>query len=428
MIQEFKKIKNVKGELSLPGDKSISHRAVIFSSLAKGTSRIINLLESDDVISTINCFRNLGCEIHKEGTEYLVNGKGYKGFSKPENDLDAGNSGTTARLISGVLAAQDFGSNLVGDESLSKRPMNRIAKPLSLMGTKIKLSDRGTLPAYFQPSDKLKNIDYELEVASAQVKSALLLSAIHIDQKSTIIEKSITRDHTERMLGCETQFDNGKKIITASKKNYPNAQEYLIPSDISTAAFFIVLALLAEGSELIIKNVSLNPTRTGFLILLKEMGANITFEKEKKVSGEELGDIVVKSSSLKNIVINPELIPNIIDEIPILSVAGLFAKGDFVIKNAAELRVKESDRIKSLVYNYQQLGVEVEEFEDGFKISGKIKNKNPKFKSFGDHRIAMTFAILSSLVFDNASIENFECAKISNPDFLNQLKSIANQS
>lgn len=424
MIQKIKKINRVNGELKLPGDKSVSHRSVFFASMAEGKSRITNLLQSADINSSIDCFSKLGAHIAKKGDEYIVIGRGFEGFREPEEKLDAGNSGTTARLISGVLAAQKFNTEMIGDESLSKRPMRRIADPLKLMSAVIELTENGTLPAKFYAADKLLPIEYILPVASAQVKSAVLLAGLHLEDETKVIENFQTRDHTERMLGCDIKFEDDKKIISISKKNYPEVKEYVVPSDISTASFFIVLTLLAKNSELLLKDVSLNPSRTGILEILKRMGANITFENERTVAGEELGDLIIKSSSLKNIEIKKELIPNIIDEIPILSVAGLLADGDFIVKNADELRFKESDRIKSLCHNYKLLGLDVDEFEDGFQISGKIINRNVTFESFGDHRIAMAFAILSSLLLDETNIKDFECVAISNPKFLSQLQLI----
>ncbi len=424
MIQKIKKINRVFGELKLPGDKSISHRAVMLSSLANGKSKISNLLESADIQSTINCFGKLGCSIEKRNNEYILVGKGFLGFDQPKEKLNAGNSGTTARLISGILAMQKFSTILIGDESLSKRPMKRVAEPLKIMGAELKLSSNETLPIEYFPSDKLKAIKYELPVASAQVKSAVLLAGLHLNDETIVEEKFLTRDHTERMLGCNVSIRDNQKIISVSQKNYPVQKEYVVPSDISSAAFFIVLTLLSTDSELKLPDVSLNPTRTGIIKVFQKMGSDIELENVKTIAGEELGEIIVRSTSLKNIEIEKEIIPNIIDEIPILSVAGLFAGGTFTIKNAEELRFKESDRIKSLCHNYRLLGLEVDEFEDGFSISGDIKNKNIVFESFGDHRIAMTFSILSSLFFEESMIKDFECVSISNPQFLSQLKSI----
>jgi len=424
MIQKIRKIKNVKGELKLPGDKSISHRSVFFSSMSKGQSKITNLLESADIYSSIDCFRELGAQIEQKGNDFFVSGCGFGGFREPKGKLDAGNSGTTARLISGVLAAQKFSTVMVGDESLSKRPMKRIADPLKLMGSDIELTDNGTLPARFIPADKLSAIEYVLPVASAQVKSAVLLAGLHLEEETRVIENFETRNHTEKMLDCNVVYESSRKIISISKKNYPEAKEYTVPSDISTASFFIVLTLLAKNSEMLLKDVSFNRSRTGILEILRKMGANISNENERVIAGEELGDLLVRSSSLKNIEIEKGIIPNIIDEIPILSVVGLIANGDFIVKNAKELRFKESDRIKSLCHNYKLLGLDVDEFEDGFKISGEIKNLNVTFESFGDHRIAMAFAILSTLLLEEAAIKDFECVGISNPNFLPQLQSI----
>lgn len=424
MMQAIKKINKVKGELTLPGDKSISHRSVFFSSLAKGTSRIINLLESEDILSTINCFGNLGCSIQKLDEEYIVEGRGLHGLIKPEKILDAGNSGTTARLISGILTAQKFESKLTGDSSLSRRPMKRVVEPLREMGAEIELSQNQYLPAKYLPTKSLHPITYEMNIASAQVKSAILLAGLHLDDETTIIEKVQTRDHTERMLNCRIEEVENKKLIHVSQKNYPVARDYVIPSDISTAAFFIVLTLLSESSELKLKDVSLNPSRTGIIEVLQSMGGNIKLDNQRTVAGEDLGDIIVKSSQLKNMEIDRTIIPNIIDEIPILSIAGMFAQGRFEIRGVEELRLKESDRINSLCTNFRKLGLEVSEYEDGFSINGDIKSKPTFFESFGDHRIAMAFAILSSLVFDETQIKDFECVSISNPNFLQQLKSI----
>ncbi|NWF89457.1 MAG: 3-phosphoshikimate 1-carboxyvinyltransferase [Ignavibacteriaceae bacterium] len=424
MIKEFYKIESVNGELNLPGDKSISHRAVMFSAMAKGISRIENLSDGDDVNSTIFCFEKLGVEVERVGKSAIVNGKGFKNFSKPAVPLDAGNSGTTARLISGFLAAQNFESTVIGDQSLSKRPMARVIQPLRLMGAKFETNQQETLPLKILSGANLNPINYNLPVASAQVKSAILIAALHCDEISSVRDTFFTRDHTERMLGLKVSNDSNSKLIYSSKEFYPRAQEYFVPSDISTASFFIVLALLLKSSELKIKNVGLNPSRIGILKVLKEMGADIKSENERESSNEPIGDIVVKSSQLKNIEIDEQIIPNIIDEIPILSIAGLFAEGNFKISNAKELRTKESDRIKSLCFNFRMLGLNVDEEESGFSVSGEITNRNPVFESFDDHRIAMAFSILSLLLKDGGKINKFECVSISNPNFISQLKQI----
>jgi len=424
MLQEFNKINKVEGVLELPGDKSISHRAVMFSSLAKGKSIIYNLSNGEDVRSTQKCFKELGIEIKPDGKGVEVLGRGFGGLRTPANKLDAGNSGTTTRLISGILAAQSFESTIIGDESLSRRPMKRIIFPLTLMGAKIVATENSTLPLKIFPVEKLNSIRYEMPVASAQVKSAVLLAGLHCDETTSVIEKFPSRDHTEKMLGLKTETTPAGKISFVSKQNYPEPKEYLVPSDISTAAFFIVLTVLAENSSLKIKNVSLNDTRTGVITVLQKMGARIEIENKKNIAGEDLGDLVIFSSTLKNISIDKKIIPNIIDEIPILAVAGIFASGRFEIKNAEELRAKETDRIKSICSNLNMLGLHAEESEDGFSFSGEIKKVRPEFNSFGDHRIAMAFGILSLLLEDGGNVQNYECVNISNPDFLNQLKNV----
>ncbi|HSD63494.1 MAG TPA: 3-phosphoshikimate 1-carboxyvinyltransferase [Ignavibacteriaceae bacterium] len=423
-FKEFNHIYGIKGELKLPGDKSISHRAVMMASLAEGKSIIKNLADGEDVISSVNCFRQLGVEIEKKGNDYVAFGRGFKGLKKPENPLNAGNSATLTRLLTGILAAQDFESIIIGDESLSARPMKRILVPLISMGAKIISSPDLTLPLKIFPSDKLNPITYELPVASAQVKSSVLFAGLHLTKETVVVEKIPSRDHTEKMLGLRTEVLNGKRHIYVSESKYPSPKEYFIPSDISTAVFFIILTLLTNNSELHIKDITLNNSRIGILEILKKMGALIEILNEKTSSGEIYGDIIVRSSKLQNIKIDESVIPNIIDEIPAFTIAGIFAEGDFEIRNAKELRFKETDRIKAVCENLRLTGLDVEEYEDGYKISGKITNKNLIFNSYHDHRIAMTFGILSSLLENGGKVDNFESVKISNPHFLNQLKEI----
>lgn len=424
MKKQFKKIKQVNGELSLPGDKSISHRALIFSAMASGKSTIKNISHGEDVKSTMMIMEQLGVKITQGLDQIVVEGCGFKGFNKPDKNLDCGNSGTSARLIAGLLAAQDFNSTFIGDESLSKRPMKRIIEPLKKMGVDIKSNLNLTLPFTINPPLKIIPITYEMPIASAQVKSSILIAGLHCDDETTVIEAEQTRDHTEKMLGLPVRVVNGKIISSSSKKYYPKANDYFVPGDISSAAFHIVLTLLSSDSELWIKNVSLNPTRTGFIEILKKMGANILYENIKYSSNEKYGDIYVKSSKLINIKIASEIIPNIIDEIPILTIAGIFASGSFVIENAKELRVKESDRIKSICSNLKLLDLDIQEFDDGFSVSGNIKNNKVVFDSFGDHRIAMSFAILSMLMENGAEVNDFECVSISNPMFEEQINKI----
>ena len=427
MNQRFSNITKIDGELSLPGDKSISHRALIFSALAKGNSTINNLADSEDVKRTIDCLKTLNIKIDKEGRNYVVHGKGKKGFGKPDNALECGNSGTTARLISGVLAAQDFFSKIIGDESLAKRPMKRIIDPLEQMGCRIESND-GYLPLQFYSEGKIKAINYSLPVASAQVKGATLLAGLHSDDVTTVVEKStLSRDHTERMLGLPTEIIGSTKTTKASSSYYPTAREYFVPGDISTGAFFIVLTLLTKNSSLILKNISLNETRKSFLNILRKMGADIKIESKGESNNEFYGDVIVRSCALQNVEIDPELIPGLIDEIPVLSIVGIFAEGKFKINGAKELRVKESDRIKSITSNLEKAGLDIKEFDDGFSVEGKLNNEITKFDSYGDHRIAMAFSVLSCLMKEGSEVNNFECVNVSNPKFLDQLEKIKAQ-
>lgn len=424
MTQNFNRISEVKGELNLPGDKSISHRAVMFACLADGVSEIQNLSDSEDVKSTIKCFEQLGCSFSERNGKLIVKGKGFKNFSQPPKELDAGNSGTTARLITGILSAQSFTSTVIGDESLSKRPMGRIIEPLRKMGAKIESSTGNTLPLHIYPSTGLKAIEYSLPVSSAQVKSAVLLAGLHLDDETKVIETTPSRNHTENLLNLKVDKGENGTVIYSSSEKYPLPRNYFVPSDISSAAFFIVLALLAEKSELMLKNILLNETRSGILEILKKMGGNILVENIRESNKEKYGDIFVRNSRLNNIEISKEIIPNIIDEIPILSLAGLFAEGEFKIRECKELRYKESDRIKALCENYKKLGVNVIEYDDGFELSGTPSITKPVFDSFGDHRIAMTFSVASMLLSNGGLVENFECVKISNPGFINQLRKV----
>ena len=366
MKHKFSHISKVSGELHLPGDKSISHRALIFSALADGKSTIKNLADSQDVKNTIECFIKLGVNIDKADEVYRIEGAGIKGFSKPDLHLYCGNSGTTSRLISGVIAVQDFPTVITGDESLSSRPMGRIIEPLEKMGSKIKSND-GKLPLHFLPSDRIKAIDYILPVASAQVKGAVLLAELQSEDFTTVEENNLfTRDHTERMLSLPVEIIGEKKITKISNAFYPKPADYFIPGDISTAAFFIVLALLSKNSNILLRDISLNETRINFLNLLIVMGANISITPKVGSNNEPYGDVTVKSSKLKNVEIDPDIIPGIIDEIPILSIAGAFAEGDFMVRGAKELRIKESDRINSICLNLKLAGFDIEEFDDGF--------------------------------------------------------------
>jgi 3-phosphoshikimate 1-carboxyvinyltransferase len=425
MIQSFNKISKVSGSLSLSGDKSISHRALLISSLADGKSKIKNLSDSDDVKSTIICLQALGIEIESMKNETIVIGRGFRGYHKPLKPLNAGNSGTTARLLAGILSTQNFESVITGDSSLSSRPMKRVITPLTQMGSKIKSSIDGKLPLKIFPSEKIQAIRYNMLVASAQVKSAILLAGLHLEDETLVIESQQTRNHTENLLDLSVIKDSGIATSSVSKRNYPKPKEYFIPGDISSAMFFIVLALLVKNAELLIKDVSLNPSRIECLNLLIRMGGDIQIVEQGNSNNEVYGDVYINSSDLSNVKIDKAIIPLIIDEIPILTVAGILAKGVFELRDASELRVKESDRIKAICTNLLKLGLDVEEFDDGFKVSGSIKKQSETFDSYGDHRIAMAFAILLSLLKDGGEVEGFESVSVSNPDFLKQLNSIS---
>jgi len=428
MVHEMKKflnkINSIKGEISFDGDKSISHRAVFFSAMSDGISEIENLSHCEDLKTTISAFENLGAKFIFNDRKTIVYGVGKYKFNEPFKEIYCGNSGTTARLLSGILSAQKFNSTITGDESLSKRPMKRIIEPLQKMGAKIS-HNNFHLPLQFHPVEKLNNLKFDLVIPSAQVKSCILLAGLFVDEETIINESIETRNHTEKMLNLPVLVHNRKKIIKSSSRFYPQSNYYYVPGDISSAAFFIVLTLLSKNSELIIRNVSLNPTRIGFINILQKMNARIEIKFSGKTNNEEYGDLIIKSSKLRNIHIENTFIPNIIDEIPILTIAGIFADGDFQIRNCKELRFKETDRISALSYNLKSLGLNVKEFDDGLFITGYIKNKIGDFKTFDDHRIAMAFSILSMLIDGGGYIDNPECVNISNPAFYNQLNIIS---
>ena len=410
------------GEVITPGDKSISHRAVILSSLAVGTSTINGFLKSEDTLSTLNAFINMGVEIHMTPEILEINGVGIHGLKKPFKTVDAGNSGTTARLLMGLLSGQEFISGLTGDKYLRKRPMRRVVDPLKLMGADITGENNADNLPLIINGRKLKSIKYRLPVASAQVKSAIILAGLFADGETEIIEPQKTRDHTERMLnhlGSHLRTDD--KSIFVSPVEKLNPSNLNIPSDISSAAFFIVAALINKGSEIILKNVGLNTARTGILEILKRMGGSIEIQDKRIECGEDVGDLVVKSSDLKGIEINGEDIPRAIDELPIIAAAACFAEGRTIITDAKELRVKETDRIKAVVSEFSKLGADITELEDGMIINGSQQLKGNICDSWGDHRIAMSLAIAATLSSGETTINNSECVNISYPEFFDTL-------
>ncbi len=422
------KKKPLKGEITVPGDKSISHRAIILSSIAKGKSYIKGLLEAKDVISTINAFKTLGITIQLEEKTWVVEGKGLHGLSAPTSIIDAGNSGTTARLLLGLLSAQNFQSTITGDKYLKKRPMKRVVEPLKMMEAKIvgNYGDDNTLPLTITGS-KLRSIKYTLPVASAQVKSALILAGLYAEGVTQITEPVKTRDHTERMLKhLGVKLDISNNTIKVSPPPQFKGTQFVIPSDISSASFFIVSALINPGSEVLIKNVGLNPLRTGIIEILKKMNADIQILDRKEECGEPVGSILVKSSELVGTEIGGDMIPKAIDELPIIAVAACFAKGETVIKDAKELRVKETDRIKAMTTELKKMGADIEETEDGMIIHGKEHLRGGRCYSWGDHRVAMSIAVAASAAIGDTTIEDPNVVSISFPNFFVKLERLRN--
>ena len=414
----------IKGRLRVPGDKSISHRAVMFGSISKGITRITGFLNGADCISTISIFKKMGIDIEMNGTSVIVKGNGLHGLKKPDSILDCGNSGTTTRLVSGILSAQKFTSVLTGDKSIQKRPMNRIINPLSLMGADIKSND-GFAPLTITGSN-LHGIEYNSPVASAQVKSAILLAGLYADSKTTVIEPAKSRDHTELMLrkfGANLTTD--KNAVTISPATELFASDIEVPSDISSAAFFMVAALLVPGSELILENVGINPTRDGIIKVLKSMGADIEIINSSNTF-EPVADIKVCYSKLHSTTVSGELIPTLIDELPLLAAVASMAEGITIIKDAQELKVKESNRIKVMCEELSKLGVKVLETDDGMEITGTDKLcGNVIIDTHDDHRIAMTFAILGLISDGEIKLNNSKCVEISYPEFFIDLKKVS---
>ncbi|MYL48473.1 3-phosphoshikimate 1-carboxyvinyltransferase [Halobacillus litoralis] len=419
--------KRLYGELSVPGDKSISHRSVIFSALAQGTSVITNFLTGEDCLRTVEAFRLMGVEIVQDGTKITVHGKGISHLREPSQPINFGNSGTTARLMSGVLAGLPLFTTAFGDESLSKRPMDRVIKPLRLMGADIRgREDDSLLPLAFR-GKKLEGSRHELTVKSAQVKSALLLAGMLADGETEVIELGETRNHTEMLLpefGVDVEVEGRSIKIKGGQK--PSASDIKVPGDISSAAFFLVAASIVPGSELVIRDVGLNPTRDGIVKALKDMGANIEVQVHTHIGSEPVGDIVVRHSRLKGTTLEEDLIPNVIDEIPILALAATQAEGKTIIKDAEELRFKETDRIEAVVETLTSLGADVQAQEDGMIIQGGSLLKGGSIDSYGDHRIGMMGAIASLICEGEVIVKNKDCINISYPSFFTDLNQVLN--
>lgn len=419
---------HLKGTLSIPGDKSISHRSIMFGSIAKGTTKIHNFLKGDDCLSTIECFRKLGIDIEMHNDHILVHGKGLHGLEPAAEILDCGNSGTTTRLISGILAGQPFTSTLTGDASIQKRPMKRIIEPLRQMHAAIEGKDDNFCPLTISPST-LEGICYTSPVASAQVKSCVLLAGLYANTPTTVCEPALSRDHTERMLSAFGAIIERKdKCVTI----YPNpeleAMEVVVPGDISSAAFFMVAGLIVPNSKLILQNVGINPTRRGILDALLAMGGRITCFNERELCGEPVCDMIIESSDLHGITIEGDIIPTMIDEIPAFAVAALFAHGTTIIKDAKELRVKESNRIDTMCHELGKMGAVIRPLEDGMIIEGNATLHGAILESYDDHRIAMSLAVAALKATTPSQILNSECIRISYPHFFEHLKAVSTEA
>lgn len=419
---------NLTGEITVPGDKSISHRAIMLGSIAHGITKIDNFLMGEDCLSTIECFRKMGVEIEVNSDNVIVSGVGLNGLKEPSGILDAGNSGTTTRLISGILAGQRFKSTITGDDSLKTRPMKRIIEPLSKMGAKfLCINNDGYLP-FTISGGEIKGIAYESKVASAQVKSACLLAGLYADCPTTVIEPSQSRNHSELMLeyfGADIKC-HSKTEVSIKPNPRLMGQHVIVPSDISSAAYFMVAGLICEGSDILIKNVNINPTRAGIINVIQDMNGNISLENIRKQSNEEVADIhVTYSPDMRGTTIGGDIIPTLIDEIPVIAVLATFAKGKTIIKDAAELKVKESNRIDTVVNGLDAIGANVKACDDGMVIYGGTPLFGAKIETKKDHRIAMAFAIANLICKGSIILDDGDCVAISFPDFYDKLDMIS---
>ena len=420
---ELCSITGLKGRVSVPGDKSISHRCIMFGSIADGVTEVRNFLEGADCLATIRCFRSMGIEIEEKNTTVIVHGKGLHGLSAPGSILDVGNSGTTTRLLSGILAGQPFESKLSGDESLNSRPMKRIMDPLTQMGAHISsILRNGCAPLYIAPS-ALHGIHYDSPVASAQVKSCILLAGLYAEGETSVTEPSLSRNHTELMLrefGADIRTTHALNSTEATASIRPCGrlfgQKITVPGDISSAAYFIAAGLIVPDSEILIENVGINPTRAGILKVCEDMGGNITLLNERTEGGEKIADILVKTSSLHGITIEGDIIPTLIDEIPVIAVMAAAAEGTTIIKDADELKVKETDRIETVTDNLKAMGCNVTPTADGMIITGG-KLKGASIHTLLDHRIAMAFSIAALVAEGNTKILDSKCVDVSYPTF-----------
>ncbi len=422
------KIKSLKGEITIPGDKSISHRGVMFGAISEGITELTGFLDGADCRSTIGCFREMGIDITQDGDHVVIQGKGLHGLSAPQNILDVGNSGTTTRLISGILAGQSFISSLNGDESIQKRPMGRIITPLTMMGANIRsIKDNGCAPLEIGGSP-LNPVHYDSPVASAQVKSCVLLAGLYTNGVTSVTEPVVSRNHTELMLsgfGAEIKSEG----LTASIIGGPKlvGQKIEVPGDISSAAYFIVAGLICPNSDLLIKNVNTNPTRAGIIKVARDMGGNIELLNERIVSGEPVADIHVCTSDLHGCEVSGDIIPTLIDEIPVIAVMAACASGTTIIKDAAELKVKESDRIATVTENLKAMGCDITPTDDGMIINGGNPLQGTIVNTYLDHRIAMSFAIAGLVADGETTFDNEACCSISYPSFFKTIGAIVNR-
>ena len=423
--------RGLKGEVTIPGDKSISHRSIMLGSIALGTTEITHFLEGADCLSTIDCFRKMGVEIERKPSSILVHGKGLRGLTAPASTLNVGNSGTTTRLISGILSGQNFATTLSGDDSLNSRPMKRIMTPLNTMGAHIRsLNDNGCAPLHIRPG-ALHGIHYQSPVASAQVKSAVLLAGLYADSPTSVTEPALSRNHTELMLqgfGAYVATDlhtdgTATAHVEPCKELY--GQQICVPGDISSAAYFIAAALLVPGSELLVKNVGTNFTRAGFLKVCKAMGADIETVSQTIEGGESRADLLVRYSHLKGTVIEGDIIPTLIDEIPMIAIMAAFADGQTVIRDAAELKVKETNRIDTVTAGLKAMGADITPTDDGMIIEGTGHLNGASIQSYLDHRIAMAFSVAGLASDGKTQIVDSQCVDVSYPEFYATLNSVS---
>ena len=423
--------RGLKGEVTIPGDKSISHRSIMLGSIALGTTEITHFLEGADCLSTIDCFRKMGVEIERKPSSILVHGKGLRGLTAPASTLNVGNSGTTTRLISGILSGQNFATTLSGDDSLNSRPMKRIMTPLNTMGAHIRsLNDNGCAPLHIRPG-ALHGIHYQSPVASAQVKSAVLLAGLYADSPTSVTGPALSRNHTELMLqgfGAYVATDlhtdgTATAHVEPCKELY--GQQICVPGDISSAAYFIAAALLVPGSELLVKNVGTNFTRAGFLKVCKAMGADIETVSQTIEGGESRADLLVRYSHLKGTVIEGDIIPTLIDEIPMIAIMAAFADGQTVIRDAAELKVKETNRIDTVTAGLKAMGADITPTDDGMIIEGTGHLNGASIQSYLDHRIAMAFSVAGLASDGETQIVDSQCVDVSYPEFYATLNSVS---